>query len=79
MWYTKNNLKVEVSTNINGKGAVIMNKEKIDEIISTVKLNDLLHKKEKEEKKSKTLWIFAIIGGVVSLITLIDSIVNKGK
>lgn len=27
-----------------------MNKEKIDEIISTVKLNDLLHKKEKEEK-----------------------------
>ena len=35
---------------------------KIDELIATTKLNDLINKKE-EEKASKTvLWILAVIG-----------------
>ena len=37
---------------------------KIDELIATTKLNDLINKKE-EEKASKTvLWILAVIGAV---------------
>lgn len=45
-----------------------MNKDKFDELFSTVKLNELLHKKE--EKKSKMLWIFAIIGGVAAVAAI---------
>ena len=40
---------------------------KIDELIATTKLNDLINKKE-EEKASKTvLWILAVIGAVQQL------------
>ena len=39
---------------------------KIDELIATTKLNDLINKKE-EEKASKTvLWILAVIGAVAA-------------
>ncbi len=47
-----------------------MNKEKFDEFLSTVKLSELLHKQGKDEKKSKALWIFAIIGGVAAVAAI---------
>lgn len=47
-----------------------MNRDKIDELLSTVKLNELLHRQEKEEKKSKALWIFAIVGGVLAVAAI---------
>ena len=35
------------------KGAYIMNKDKIEELIAASKLGELLHKKEEEEEKNK--------------------------
>ena len=47
---------------------------KIDELIATTKLNDLINKKE-EEKASKTvLWILAVIGAVAAVAAIICSI-----
>lgn len=41
---------------------------KMEELISMSKLNELLNRKEEEEKKrSKVVWIFAIIGAVVAI------------
>ncbi len=48
------------------KGYAIMNK--LEEIIAASKLGELMHKKEAEEKKkSKILWILAIIGAVAAI------------
>lgn len=47
-----------------------MNREKIDELLSTVKLNDLLHRQEEEKKKSKLLWVCAIAGAVVAVAAI---------
>ena len=47
-----------------------MSREKIDELLSTVKLNELLHKQEEEQKKSKVLWICAIAGAVVAVAAI---------
>ena len=44
-----------------------MNREKIDELLSSVKLNELLHKQDCEKKKSKVLWICAIAGAVAAI------------
>ena len=41
-----------------------MNREKIDELLSSVKLNEILHKQDCEKKKSKILWICVIAGAV---------------
>ena len=44
-----------------------MNK-KLEEILSTSKLNELIRKSEKqEEKKSKVLWVLAIVGAVAAV------------
>ena len=44
-----------------------MNK-KLEEILSTSKLNELIRKSEKqEEKKSKILWVLAIVGAVAAV------------
>ena len=41
---------------------------RIDEILSAAKLNELLHKKEEEDKKKNcVLWILAIIGAVAAV------------
>ncbi len=41
---------------------------KMEDLISMTKLNDLLNRKEAEEKKSsKVVWIFAIIGIIVAV------------
>ena len=43
---------------------------KIDELIATTKLNDLINKKE-EEKASKTVfWILAVIGAVAAVAAI---------
>ena len=47
-----------------------MNREKIDELLNTVKLNDLLHRQEEEKKKSKVLWVCAIAGAVVAVAAI---------
>lgn len=42
---------------------------KVDDFLTMTKLNDLLKKKDDEEKKaSNVVWIFAIVGIVVALI-----------
>ena len=50
--------------------------KKIEELLETVKLNELLNRKEKEqdEKVKRTIiWVLAIIGAVAAIIvTLID-------
>ena len=48
-----------------------MNKERIDELLSSVKLNELLHKQDCcEKKKTKVLWICAIAGAVVAVAAI---------
>lgn len=47
------------------KGRVSMNK--LEDLITTSKLNDLLHKKE-EDKTSKTvIWVLAIVGAIAAV------------
>ncbi len=41
---------------------------KVEELLATTKLNELLHKKEAEEKNKNTvLWVLAIIGAVAAV------------
>ena len=48
-----------------------MNREKMDNFLSSVKLNELLRKEEEcEKKKSKLLWICAIAGAVVAVAAI---------
>ncbi len=48
-----------------------MNREKMDNFLSSVKLNELLRKEEEcEKKKSKLLWICAIAGAVVAVVAI---------
>ena len=52
------------------KGAVVMNKDKIEELIAASKLNELLHKKDVEESKKKSnviIIVLAVIGAVSML------------
>ena len=44
---------------------------KIEELLTATKLNELLHKKEAEEKKKNTLlWVLAIIGAVAAVAAI---------
>lgn len=46
------------------KGAYIMNKDKIEELIAASKLGELLHKKEEEEEKNKCCkWVLTSLKG----------------
>ncbi len=48
-----------------------MNKSKFDDLLATTKLNELLHKKEVEEKNKNTLlWVLAIIGAVAAVAAI---------
>ena len=48
---------------------------KMEELINMSKLNELLNKKEVEEKKaSKVVWVFAIIGIIVAVAAAIYGI-----
>lgn len=44
-----------------------MSKEKLDEIIATTRISDMLSKKEDEKAKSTILWILAVIGTVAAV------------
>lgn len=47
------------------------NKNKLDELLAASKLNELLHKKEVEEKNKNTiLWALAIIGAVAAVAAI---------
>ena len=40
---------------------------RVEEIIATTKLNELLNKKEEEKQAKTVLWILAIIGAVAAV------------
>ena len=44
---------------------------RVEEIMNTTKLNELIHKREEDEKKKNCiLWILAIIGAVAAVLRL---------
>lgn len=44
---------------------------KLEDLMNTAKLNELLHKKQlEEEKKSWVLWVLAIIGAVAAVAAI---------
>ena len=44
---------------------------RIEEMLATTKLNDLIHKKEEEDKAQKTiLWVLAIVGAVAAVAAI---------
>ncbi len=48
-----------------------LNKNKLDELLATSKLNELLHKKEVEEKNKNTvLWVLAIVGAIAAVAAI---------
>ena len=48
---------------------------KMEDLINMTKLNEILNKKEEEEKKtSKVVWIFAIVGIIVAVAAAIYGI-----
>ena len=59
------------------EGAVVMNKDKIEELIAASKLNELLHKKDVEESKKKSnviIIVLAVIGAVAALAAIVYAI-----
>jgi flagellar basal body-associated protein FliL len=53
--------------NIKRKGACVMN-NRVEDFLTATRLNELLNKKEAEEKnKNVVLWILAIIGAVAAV------------
>ncbi|MBQ2472692.1 MAG: hypothetical protein II512_00260 [Lachnospira sp.] len=51
-----------------------MSKDKIEEIIAATKLNDILHKKEVEVKKSKKVNIVVIVLAVLAAVAAIAAV-----
>ena len=43
---------------------------KLEDLVSAAKLNDLLHKKEEEKAKNTVLWALAIIGAVAAVAAI---------
>ena len=44
---------------------------RVEEIMNSTRLNELLHRKEQEEKKKNNiLWVFAIIGAVAAVAAI---------
>ena len=44
---------------------------KVEELLATTRLNELLNKQQKEEEKSNTvLWVLAIIGAVAAIAAI---------
>lgn len=51
--------------------------QKLEELIATAHLNDLLHQKHEEEKKTNTLvWVFAIIGVIAAIVGIVIAVVK---
>jgi len=47
------------------KGSVSMNK--LEDLISASKLNELLHKREEDKTKKTVVWILAIVGAIAAV------------
>ena len=43
---------------------------RVEEIIATTKLNELLNKKEEEKQAKTVLWVLAIIGAVAAVAAI---------
>ena len=43
---------------------------KLEDLVSAAKLNELLHKKEEEKRKNTVLWGLAIIGAVAAVAAI---------
>lgn len=43
---------------------------KVEELLATTKLNDIIHKKEEDKAKNTVLWVLAIIGAVAAVAAI---------
>lgn len=51
--------------------------QKLEELIATAHLNDLLRQKHEEEKNTNTLvWVFAIVGVVAAIVGIVIAVVK---
>ena len=51
--------------------------QKLEEMIATAHLNDLIHQKKEEDKKTNTLvWILAIIGAIAAIAAIAFAVVK---
>ena len=48
-----------------------MEMNRIEELLATTKLNDMMHKKD-DDQKTTVLWILAIIGAVAAVLSVIS-------
>lgn len=50
---------------------------KIDELLNNAKLNELLHRnKVEDERKSRVLWVLAVIGAVASIALIAYGVIR---
>ena len=45
-------------------------KNKMEDLLATTKLNELLHKKEEDKSKNTVLWVLAIIGAIAAVAAI---------
>lgn len=58
------------------KGMITMN-QKLEELIATAHLNDLIRQKKDEEKKANTVvWVLAVIGAVAAIAGIAYAVVK---
>lgn len=51
--------------------------QKLEELIATAHLNDLLQKKQEDEKNTNVLvWVFAIVGVVAAIVAIVIAVVK---
>lgn len=54
-----------------------MMNQKLEEILATARLNELIHKKEKDDDKKNTIiWILAILGAVAAIAGIAFAVVK---
>lgn len=63
-------MKKSLELVITRKGRDVADMNRFEDMITTSKLNELLHKKENEETKNTVLWILAIIGVVAAVAAI---------
>lgn len=43
---------------------------RLEEMLATTKLNDIMHKKEEDKTKNTVLWVLAIVGAVAAVAAI---------
>lgn len=43
---------------------------RVEELLATTKLNDIMHKKDEDKAKNTVLWVLAIIGAVAAVAAI---------